>query len=52
MQDTGYTALMLACKGGHLDTVITLMEHSANIALRNGVRILLFFSKLYEVMPQ
>ena len=34
---------MFACKGGHLDTVITLLEHSANTALRNRVCVLLFF---------
>jgi ankyrin repeat protein len=32
---TGYTALMFACKGGHLDTVIGLMEHGANSAIKN-----------------
>ena len=37
MQSTGFTALMLACKGGHIDTVITLMEHGANSHLRNRV---------------
>ena len=41
MQDTGFTALMFACKGGHLDTVITLLEHSANTALGN--RVLSYF---------
>ena len=50
MQDTGFTALMFACKGGHLDTVITLLEHSANNALTNGVCILL--SSTFKVMPQ
>ncbi|CAI8006870.1 Ankyrin repeat domain-containing protein 50 [Geodia barretti] len=32
---TGYIALMFACKGGHLDTVIGLMEHGANSAIKN-----------------
>ncbi|CAI8045066.1 Kinase D-interacting substrate of 220 kDa [Geodia barretti] len=32
---TGYTALMFACKGGHLDTVIGHMEHGANSAIKN-----------------
>ncbi|CAI8014406.1 Poly [ADP-ribose] polymerase tankyrase-2 [Geodia barretti] len=32
---TGYTALMFACKGGHLDTVIGLMEHGADAKIRN-----------------
>ncbi|CAI8034152.1 Putative ankyrin repeat protein L93 [Geodia barretti] len=33
--ETGYTALMFACKGGHLDTVIGLMEHGADAKIRN-----------------
>ena len=28
---------MFACKGGHLDTVFTLLGHSANTAIRNKV---------------
>ena len=39
MQGTGYTALMFACKGGHLDTVIGLMEHGANSAIKNQVSL-------------
>ena len=38
-QNTGYTALMLACKGDHQDTVATLVKHKANIHLRNNVSI-------------
>ena len=37
LQGTGFTALMFACKGGHLDTVFTLLGHSANTAIRNRV---------------
>ena len=48
LQDTGFTALMFACKGGHLDTVITLLEHSANTALRNRVCIL--FNAYYATL--
>ena len=43
MQETGFTALMLACKRGHLDTVIILLERNANTALRNRVCILLSY---------
>ena len=39
MQGTGYTALMFACMGGHLDTVIGLMEHGANSAIKNQVSL-------------
>jgi ankyrin repeat protein len=35
--NTGYTALMFACKGGHLDTVKVLMEHGADPLIRNSV---------------
>ena len=38
LQGTGFTALMFACKGGHLDTVFTLLGQSANTAIRNRVR--------------
>ncbi|CAI8058513.1 Ankyrin repeat domain-containing protein 50 [Geodia barretti] len=34
-QETGYTALMFACKCGHLDTVMVLMEHGADAKIRN-----------------
>ena len=37
IQNTGYTALMFACKGGHLDTVMILMEHGADANIRNVV---------------
>ena len=36
-QSTGFTALMFACKGGHLDTVMTLMRHGANPHIKNRV---------------
>ncbi|CAI8025202.1 Ankyrin repeat and MYND domain-containing protein 2 [Geodia barretti] len=34
--NTGYTALMFACKGGHLDTVMILMGHVADPLIRNS----------------
>ena len=37
LQSTGFTALMFACIGGHLDTVMTLLEHGANSHVRNRV---------------
>ena len=36
-QSTGYTALMFACKKGHLDTVLVLMEHGVNLEITNMV---------------
>ena len=39
LQNTGYTALMFACKGGHLDTVMILMGHVADPLIRNSVHI-------------
>ena len=37
VQSTGYTALMFACKGGHLETVKVLREHGADSQIRNAV---------------
>ncbi|CAI8025558.1 Putative ankyrin repeat protein RF_1099 [Geodia barretti] len=37
--NTGYTALMFACKGGHLDTVKVLMEHGADPLIRNSAGV-------------
>ena len=37
VQGTGFTALMFACMGGHLDTVKTLLEHGANSRVKNRV---------------
>ena len=44
MQETGYTPLMFACKGGHLDTVMVLMEHRADAKIRNVVCHTAFYS--------
>ena len=38
-QNTGYTAVMFACKGGHLDTVFTLLDNSANTSIRKKVSL-------------
>ena len=38
-QDTGFTALMLASQGGHLDTVLTLLDYSSNASIKNKVRL-------------
>ena len=38
-QSTGYTALMFASKGGHLDTVKVLREHGADPLIRNAVSL-------------
>ena len=37
LQSTGFTALMFACMGGHLDTVMTLLENGANSHVKNRV---------------
>ena len=37
LQSTGFTAVMFACKNGHLDTVMTLMRHGANPHIKNRV---------------
>ena len=38
-QDTGFTALMFACKKGHLDTVSVLLEHSATTNIHDKVSL-------------
>ena len=43
LQDTGFTALMFACKGGHGDTVSALLKHSANPAIKNKVKSIQFY---------
>jgi ankyrin repeat protein len=35
LKDTGDTALMLAAKAGHLDTVVVLIEYGADVNFKN-----------------